>query len=281
MTRTATGDRLAPGARIGDYRIDRELRTEDTGIVYEGVHRVLPRRTAIKVLHSDRGGMKAMAVQLLREACVLEALSHPGVPRVFECGVLADKRPWVALELIEGTSLADATLNTPIAIADLAMVVRAAADILAHAHARGVVHHRLGEAIVILTPHRASPVCVRGWGDVVAHDSQLAADPASDVHALGALAYRALTRTLLVPGASAQTACPEAPADLTKLIDDMLADEPKRRPTAAEVSERAEWLAETLESPRSRPTATPPLGVAIRPVAARKPTPELVVRIRG
>lgn len=282
MTRTATGDRLAPGARIGDYRIERELRTEDTGIVYEGVHRVLPRRTSIKVLHSDRAWMKSMAVQMLREACVLEALSHPGVPRVFECGVLADKRPWVALELIEGTSLADATAHTPIAIADLAMVVRAVADILAHSHARGVVHHRLGEAIVILTPHRASPVCVRGWGDVVAHDSQLAADPSSDVHALGALAFRALLRTPVVPGASAQAMCPEAPAELTKLIDDMLADDPRRRPTAMEVSERAEWLADTLESPRAaRPTATPPAGIAIRPAGARKPTPELVVRIRG
>jgi serine/threonine protein kinase len=279
---SSTGDRLAPGTRIGDYRIEREVRTEETGVVYEGVHRVLPRRTAIKVLHADRAWMKSMAIQMLREACVLEALSHPGVPRVFECGVLADKRPWVALEMIEGASLADATRDTPIAISDLGMIVRAVADILAHAHARGVVHHRLGESIVVLTPRRASPVCVRGWGDVVAHDSQLAADPSSDVHALGALAFRALTRTALTAGASAQAACPEAPADLTKLIDDMLADDPKRRPTAAEVSERADWLAETLEGPRSaRPSATPAHGIAIRPAVARTPTPDFAVRIRG
>lgn len=289
MSSTSTGERLAPGARIGDYKIERELRTEETGVVYEGLHRLLPRRAAIKVLHADREHMKARAVQLLREACVLEALSHPGAPRVYECGVLADKRPWIALELIEGTSLAEATLTTPLAIADLAMVVRAAADILAHAHARGVAHHRLAESIVILTPQRAAPICVRGWGDVVVHDSQIAADPAFDIHALGALAYRALTRQLLVPGASAQAACPEAPADLTRLIDAMLAEDPDRRPTAAQVSESAEWLADTLETARpSRPSATPGLGVALRvagapavtPVA-RTNTPDFVVRIRG
>jgi hypothetical protein len=181
--------------------------------------------------------------------------------------------------MIEGTSLADATATTPIAIADLATVIRAAADILAHSHARGVAHHRMAEAIVILTPHRATPVCVRGWGHVVAHDSQIAADPAFDIHALGALAYRALTRSQLQPGASAQAACPEAPADLTKLIDDMLREDPLLRPTAAEVSERAEWLAETLVAvrPSRTATATPPLGVAIN----RSPTPDFVVRIRG
>lgn len=265
-------ERVAVGTRIGDYRIERERHTEDAGIVYEGTHLVLPRHAAIKIAND-----KAAGVQMLREACVLEALLHPGVPRIYECGVLADKRPWVALERIDGASLAETTKDTPIAISDLAMVVRACADILAHAHARGVVHHRLNETIVVLTPNRASPVCVRGWGHVVAHDSELAADPSSDVYALGALAYRALLRTPLVPGASTQRSCPEAPADLTKLIDEMLADEPHRRPTAAEVSERAEWIAETLEAPRPR-TFTPTSGM--QPLK-RSITPDLVVRIRG
>ena len=268
----SSSERVAVGARIGDYRIEGELRIEDNAVVYDGTHLVLPRHAAIKIA-SD----KAAAVQVLREACVLEALSHPGVPRIFECGVLADKRPWVALERIDGISLAAATKDTPIAISDLATVVRAVGDILAHAHARGVVHHRLSESIVVMTPQRSSPVCVRGWGHVVAHDSQQAPDPTNDVLSLGALAYRALLRTPVVPGASAQRACPEAPADLTRLVDEMLAEDPQRRPTAAEVSERAEWIAETLEAPRPR-TLTPTAGM--KPLA-RTTTPDLVVRIRG
>ncbi|MBV8758412.1 MAG: hypothetical protein JO257_14090 [Deltaproteobacteria bacterium] len=268
----SSSERVAPGTRIGDYRIEGERRVEETGVIYDATHLVLPRHAAIKVALG-----KSAAVQMLREACVLEALSHPGVPRVYECGVLPDKRPWVALEAIDGASLATATKDTPIAIADLAMVMRACADILAHAHARGVVHHRLDESIVILTPNRTSPVCVRGWGHVVAHDSQHAADPSSDILALGALAYRALLRTPVGPGASAQRSCPEAPADLTKLIDEMLAADPKRRPTAADVSERAEWIAETMEAPRAR-VSTPTAGM--QPLK-RSITPDVVVRIRG
>ncbi len=267
-------ERVAGGTRIGDYRIEGERRTEDTGIVYDGTHLLLPRHAAIKIAHD-----KAAAVQLLREACVLEALSHPGVPRVYECGVLADKRPWVALEAIDGLSLAATTNDTPIAIADLAMVMRAVGDILAHAHARGVVHHRLSETIVIMTPERGSPVCVRGWGHVVAHDSQKAADPTADIRALGALAYRALLRTPVVPGASAQRECPEAPADLTKLIDEMLAEDSHRRPTAIEVSERAVWLAETLVE--QRPRAGVPAFEVVKPSVSRTMTPDVVVRIRG
>ena len=242
--------------RIGDYRIEREL----TASAYEGVHLVLPRRAAVEVARADN------KVQLLRQACILEALSHPGVPRIYECGVLPDKRPWVATELIDGTPLSD---HTPIAITDLALVVRSVGDILAHAHARGVVHHRLSEAVVLLTPARLSPVTVRGWGDVVARDSSLAAEPSSDIRALGAIAYRTLTGSVLTPGASAQMLCPEAPAELTKLIDDMLATDP---PSAVEICERIDWLGETLTHPtRARGRGKHP----------RAGTNGFAVRIRG
>ena len=106
--------RFIPNARVGDYRIDQELRSEDTGLVYAATHLVLPRRAAVKVMHPAHAYMRSLAVQILREACVLEALSHPGVPRVYECGVLDDKRPWVALELITGDTIAELVASEPL-----------------------------------------------------------------------------------------------------------------------------------------------------------------------
>jgi serine/threonine protein kinase len=260
------------GTRIGDYTIERELRTEATGVVYEGVHSLLPRRAAIKVPPADK---KQLAVQMLREACILEALSHPGVPRIYECGVLADKRPWVALELIEGTALAD---DTVVEISDIALIIRSTADILAHAHARGVVHHGLDESVVLHTPQRLSPVTVRGWGDVVARDSSLAPEPSSDIHSLGAIAFRILTGSVLTPGVSAQELCPDAPVDLSRLVDEMLADDPDARPSAIEVCERIDWLGEMLARPTRAPAATPAQGLARHPRAG---TNGFAVRIRG
>ena len=257
--RTDTSARFSEGARVGDYRIERELRSEDTGLVYCGKHIVLPRRAAIKVMHPAQAYMRALAVQILREACVLEALSHPGVPRVYECGVLEDKRPWVALELITGDTVAELVVRQPLAIADLVTMVQAAADVLEHAHARGVVHNRLTDASIVRTPHRAVAFSVRGWGDVVAHDSNLAAEPSGDVHDLGLVAFRALTGAMLREGDTVSAVAPSVPAELAALVDDMVAREPTARPTAAEVRERAQALVGSLalEAPRTITSEVP------------------------
>jgi hypothetical protein len=279
MSRTATREKFQPGLRIGDYRVERELRADDTGVIYEAVHLMLPRRAAVKVAHPVAA--RTLAVQMLREACVLEALAHPGVPRVFECGMLADKRPWVARELIEGTPLSESMHAGSIAIADLVVMLRAVAEILDHAHNRGVIHHRLGEAAIVRTPDRAFPYSVRGWADVAVHDSQRTVDASSDIHALGALTYRALTGAPLLPSASAQIDCPAAPIELTILIDHMLASDPRDRPDAAEVHARAAWLAQTLELVPGRVRWTPPHGIDDRAVDEAEPAsfPDFVIRI--
>ncbi len=240
--RTETGARFVPNARVGDYLIERELRSEDTGLVYEATHLVLPRRAAIKVMHPAQSYMRALAVQILREACVLEALSHPGVPRVYECGVLDDKRPWVALELITGDTLAELVARHPLALADLVTMLHTTAAVLEHAHARGVVHNRLTDASIVLTPQRAVPFSVLGWGDVVAHDSNLAADPAGDVHDLGLVVFRALTGQMLREGDTVGALSPGAPPDLATLVDAMTALEPSARPAAAEVRARSQTI---------------------------------------
>jgi len=240
--RTATNARFAPDSRVGDYRIEQELRSEDTGLVYAAKHIVLPRRAALKIMHPAQAYMRALAVQILREACILEALTHQGVPRVYECGVLEDKRPWVALELITGDTIAELVVLHPLHHHELVTMLHTAASVLEHAHARGVVHNRLTDASIVRTPTRALPFAVRGWGDVVAHDSNLAAEPSGDVHDLGLVAFRALTGQMMREGDSIMRIAPMVPNEIATLIDSMVAREPTARPTAAEVRERASAL---------------------------------------
>ncbi|MFT3692783.1 MAG: protein kinase [Kofleriaceae bacterium] len=247
--RTATMARFAPDSRVGDYRIERELRSEDTGMVYIAKHLVLPRRAALKVMHPAQAYMRALAVQILREACVLEALSHPGVPRVYECGVLEDKRPWVALELITGETIAELVTTEPLSQNDLVTMIVTIAGVLEHAHARGVIHNRLTDASIVRTRDRAVPFSLRGWGDVVAHDSNLAADPSGDVHDLGLVAFRALTGQMMREGDSATALTPHVP-ELARLIDDMVMPDSMHRPTAADVRERASRVV-IVDAPRA------------------------------
>ncbi len=264
MARATTSDRFIAGARIGDYAVEQEVAYEANAIVYLATHVVLPRQAHIKVTHP---GSRGAAVQLLREACILEALSHGGIPRVHECGVLADRRPWSAIELLTGVTLERFIGEGPLALSELVVALRDLADILRHAHDRGVVHRRLTTAAVLRTHRRRTSYAISTWGDACTLDTAggVDVDPRDDVHALGVLAFRALTGMMPAvspaPAVSAATYCPAAPVELLVLIDQMLA-EPVVRPIAGEVYDRALWLCDTLEAPLlERPRWTPPQGV--------------------
>ncbi len=245
---------------MGNYEIEGEI---GPGL-YEATHRLLPRRALVKIA---RG---ATALQLMREACILEALQHQGVVRVFESGVTSDKRPWLALELVGGESLATVLERGPVPVIELVRIVGALAEILEYAHRRGVVHHGLRPDRVVVTSRR---VCIADWSDARAHDagSQIphlpvpgarayiapevvrgdATDDRADVFALGAIAYQALTGVLpplgIYPYVPAALRCEQAPVELTTLIDQMLAPDRFDRPTASEVRTELATLANFLD----------------------------------
>lgn len=261
MTRAATSaasDRFGPGDRIGDYHVERQVAYEENAVVYLATHAVLPRQAYLKVTHP---GSRDAAIQLLREACILEALSHAGIPRVHECGVLADRRPWSAIERMPGVTFARFAGDGPIAATDLVVALRDVADILRHAHERGVVHRRLTATAIVRTQRRRCGYAIGDWRDAHTLDTEaeLTVDTRDDIRALGDIAFRALTGVACEPSVSAATHCPAAPAELIDVIDQMLA-EPVARPTANELFEQALRLCDTLEiAPLlERPRWTPP-----------------------
>lgn len=276
--------------RIATYRVERELGSSTSGVLYRGVHLVLPRRAVIKVAHAARG--QQFAVQLLREACLLEALSHPGIPQVFESGLLDDRRPWFASELIEGPTLADRMQHGLLPSSDVAALVRDLASILEHAHKRGVVHRALRPDRVLLTGRTRNDLVratLSDWSEARIHDSTGAAmfpqrearpylapeiargepiDDRADVYSLGVLAYHALTGALprstldfaFIPTAER---CPDAPRELSSLIDQMLSPDRFDRPACAEIRSDLDWLADAL-SIELRLDDVAPSGLRIR-----------------
>ncbi len=255
--------------------MERELEATDSqAAVYLATHVVLPRRVALKVMHLGAHYERTVAMQLLRETCLLEAIAHPAVPRVYECGVLPDKRPWSACEHVDAPSLAELLATSTLPIADLVVVLRDTADLLQHAHARGVVHRKLAPAAILSTPGRLhTAVVIRNWDAAQAVDrttppssgasvrGQAGFDAADDIYALAAIAFRALTGEPYNCRASAAQRCPAAPDELTALVDRMLAPAPTDRPGATEVRDRASWLASTVSSLVTTTRWTPPRGL--------------------
>ncbi len=272
------------GSRIGDYSIEHELGVEATGTVYLGRHVVLPRHAAIKVMHSGDGFTKVTAVQMLREACLVEALSHPGIPRIYECGMLPDKRPWTAFEHIDGESVGALIAETPLAVADVVVLVRDVADILDHIHQRGIVLRKLSAESLIRTPRRRFPVAIQHWGDACTLDAAtMQAEPRDDVRQLGKIAFRALTGARPATNGSTSERYPGAPHDVATLVDTMLSSQPGVCPSSAEVRDRAKWLADTLELVPAidKPRWTPPHGLNDRVGNIEDAITGFTIRIAG
>src|SRR5262245_40697269 len=97
---------LVPGAHVGSYTIERKLAEGGMAVVYEATHRVLPRRTALKVMRDASLGEQART-RVLREACVLAELHHRAIVDVHDAGTLPDGRAWLVMNLVDGRTLAE------------------------------------------------------------------------------------------------------------------------------------------------------------------------------
>ncbi|HEY5950586.1 MAG TPA: serine/threonine-protein kinase, partial [Kofleriaceae bacterium] len=124
------------GDTLGRYRLERELGAGGMGVVHSAFDPDLERRVALKVLRGDGGEARQ---RLLREARALARLTHPNVVTVHEVGS-ANGRDYVAMELIEGETLADWLKAAPRTHAEILSVFTAAGRGLAAAHAAGLVH---------------------------------------------------------------------------------------------------------------------------------------------
>lgn len=307
----------SPDERIGNYWVESQLAADPDSVTYRARHQVLPRRAAVKVMQAG-----SRSIALLREACILDALHHPGVVRVFESGLLPDRRPWFARELIECQTLRHVIARRGDGVGRLSAIglLRDLAGVLAHAHARGVIYCGLRPDRILLTGRaRAFPLCLVDWSDARTHDAPAApyastlaswtytspelargdaVDDRADVYALGVIAYQLLAGALPFDGFAAhvdgtvahvptEVRCPDAPRELTGMVDQMLAYERWDRPSCAEVHADLAWLADALAAPASplrirRPRWTPSAAFEPTPPPAPAPIdPQRVSEVSG
>ncbi len=134
------------------------------GVVERVFDRVLQREVAVKRLRRTRGSALR---RFLAEARLVAALDHPGIVPVHDAGLDARGRPWFTMPLVSGTSL-----SVVLALARdgqggwsrerVLGVLQKTCEIVAYAHARGVVHRDLKPANVMLGAF--GEVLVLDWG---------------------------------------------------------------------------------------------------------------------
>jgi tetratricopeptide (TPR) repeat protein len=142
----ATASADLTGTTLGRYRVLGRLGEGGMGVVYAAVDPALDRKVALKVLPQSMGDDAASAdarsrleLRLRREAQALAKLEHPNVVGVFDVGI-AEATVFVAMQLIDGTTLDDYIETTKPSVRQLLELFVAAGRGLAAAHEAGLVH---------------------------------------------------------------------------------------------------------------------------------------------
>ncbi|HEX7177402.1 MAG TPA: serine/threonine-protein kinase, partial [Pyrinomonadaceae bacterium] len=133
-----------PQIIAGRFRIECEIGRGGMGTVYRASHLGLERPVAVKVLKKEIAAEPEVAERFMREARTMARLRHPRAAMIFDAGRLADGRPFIVMEYAEGETLADALLcEGPFAPARAVRVAAQICEVLAEAHALGIVHRDL------------------------------------------------------------------------------------------------------------------------------------------
>ncbi|MBB4914458.1 serine/threonine-protein kinase [Streptosporangium saharense] len=257
---------------IGDRYVldDLPLGQGGMGAVYAGHDRHLDRRVAVKFLRLVTGPDEEMKRRFLREARILARLEHPGAPVLYDFGTF-DHRLFQVMQFIAGVTVADLlSEHGPLPVPWAAAIAAQACAVLAAAHALSIYHRDLKPTNLMLCPDGSVKVLDFGLamlresdsttqqftrvGQIVGTPAYMApeqiqsgvVDPRSDLYALGCVIHEMLTGEQLFTGPTEYAvferqvkerppAVGGVPAELNRLIQDLLEKDPERRPSGAEV----------------------------------------------
>jgi len=265
------------------------------GKVYRARHITLGRTVAIKVLAREPDEL--MLARFAEEARAVARLQHPNICPLFETGTV-DGRPYFAQEFLGGGSLAQKFNSAPQDPREAAATVEIISNAIQFSHDHGILHRDLKPGNLMFAADGTVKVTDFGLakmmggdttkesggltrtGEIVGTPSYMPPEqasgvvtglgPTTDVYALGAILYEALTgrppfqapdplQTLLMVLAmdpvSPRVLQPKVPRDLETICLKCLEKSPKRRyPSARELSEDLQRFSE------GRPIIARPVG---------------------
>ncbi len=208
--------RSPPPKWIGRYQILTEAGRGATAFVYKAYDPQLDRHLAIKVLRQELANDDDYREAFIREARLAAHLSHPGIVTIYDVGI-ADDKPYIAMELLEGFSL-DEILKSQgkLNLHSMLSMTMQLSEALNYAHQQGVVHRDIKPGNIIVlndnktvkltdfgiahldeslggSPHQADKVL--GTPEYMAPEQILGKpmDSRSDIYSLGVLVFQLLT----------------------------------------------------------------------------------------
>ncbi|MGI8846018.1 MAG: protein kinase domain-containing protein [Thermoleophilaceae bacterium] len=281
----------------GRYRTLRVIGTGGMARVFLAEDERLGRRVAVKRLHAH--SPQDIAARFQREAKIGASLNHPNLVAVYDVDTDGES-VLIVMEYVEGATLADQLKEGPLRDARVAAIVSNVAAALDHAHAEGIVHRDVKPANILIRDRDhvakladlgiatvASGTQITVSGTVMGTAAYMAPEqiegrqigPATDVYALAAVAFEALSgqkardgdtpiqiahRVVNDPPPDLRDAWPNADPDVAAVLARGMASAPEDR------QQHAGELAEQLRVAVQRASTPPP------PVVHRTRKPWLV-----
>ncbi|MCB9554470.1 MAG: serine/threonine protein kinase [Deltaproteobacteria bacterium] len=204
------------------YRLEEVVGRGGMGVVYAATHLRLSRRFAVKLLFLESAEDEDIAKRFRREAETTSTLEHPNIVDVVDFNQ-SEAGPYLVMELLSGQTFAERlSAQCPLPLAEIVNVVEQTAAGLDAAHRRGVVHRDLKPSNIFLCDTDAATqikIVDFGISKVLHAVTQLTrgdrligtpsfmapeqidsafgpAQPRTDIFALGAIIYYALSGKL-------------------------------------------------------------------------------------
>ena len=266
----------------GRYRLGQPLGGGAVAEVFRALDERLQRQVAVKLFRGDA------AEELQRheaEMRTLARLDHPSLVAVYDAGTDEEShRPYLVMQLIEGSTLSDEMRDGPLPAERVARYGAALADALAYVHAQGFVHRDVKPANVLISAdgrvHLADFGIARlvdsshvtKTGEVLGTPAYFAPEqvagepvgPPADIYALGMVLLECVTGQRPFEGTAMEVAMarlnrdPEIPAWVSTgwrtLLLAMTKRRPADRPAASDVADALRAMGEDPD----RTVALPP-----------------------
>jgi tRNA A-37 threonylcarbamoyl transferase component Bud32 len=200
------------------YRLDERIATGGMGDVWRGTDVVLGRVVAVKVLRPAMLADPEFSARFYGEARMMAAFRHPGVVEVYDYASATDSTDnsqcaYLVMAYVEGEPLSTRLKEAGrLGVTETMSIVAQAADALHAAHQNGTVHRDVKPGNLIVKPNgtvilvdfgvarSAQVTSVTGLNAIVGTALYMAPEqvakgnvsPATDIYALGAVAYHCI-----------------------------------------------------------------------------------------